>query len=251
MKFIEIPNLPTKLVKLALVDGRISNDIEGVLIKKGIDLIKIKPIKSLYNAISCHPDTSIHHLGNEKIIYAPGINESVLASLANYGFNLIRGNSSLSYSYPGNIQYNVARVGNFAIHNTKYTDRLLLEELEKAGVKVIHVKQGYAKCSVCVVNDKSIITADNGIAKVAYLNNIDVLLIEDDDNIGLPGLNRGFIGGSTGLISRNKLAITGNIFKLKSANKIIKFLKSKNIEIEMLSRHKIIDIGTIIPLFTL
>ena len=50
------------------------------------------------------------------------------------------------------------------------------------GYEIINVKQGYAKCSICVVSDNAIITADKGIAKAAIQNRIDVLEITRLDN---------------------------------------------------------------------
>jgi len=44
---------------------------------------------------------------------------------------------------------------------------------------------------------------DRGIAKVAEKKGIDVLVIEEDA-ILLPGFKNGFIGGSTGLIDKEK-----------------------------------------------
>jgi dihydroorotate dehydrogenase len=109
----------------------------------------------------------MHHLGSEKIIYAPGTNTEFLDALKAYGFRLIEGKTVLSDSYPGNIAYNAARVGNYAIHNFRYTDPLLKDMLEKTGVEFINVKQGYSKCSICIVDQNRIITSDKGIEKAA------------------------------------------------------------------------------------
>ncbi|MCX7922296.1 MAG: hypothetical protein N3B21_09840 [Clostridia bacterium] len=250
MRYISLPNLPRQPVKLAVVDGRISSKVEESLIKHGVNIIKTLKYPLIYDAISQHPDIMLHHVQDKRIIYAPGTSADLLNQLKAYGFELIRGETVLSAKYPGNVAYNVLRIGRLAFHNTKYTDSVLKSELYKIDVEIVDVKQGYSKCAVSIVNENSIITADVGIARTAERKGIDVLLIEPEANILLPGLNNGFIGGSTGLIDENLWAITGSIETLKSAEKIKDFLGKKNIKIAELSDEAIIDIGTILPIIT-
>lgn len=248
MKFIDVPNLPQGRVKLAVVDGRIEKDREEKLCSMGLRLIKTRPCKSVYDAISYHPDIMIHHAAAGKIICAPETNEELVEELINYGFDVLKGQTRLSLKYPGNIAYNVARVGSLAFHNLKYTDAKLRLALEEEGVELVHVNQGYVKCAVSVVDQSSIITSDPGIAKAAEAKGLEVLRIEDEEHILLPGLKNGFIGGSAGLVCKNKWAITGDVCRLKSSRRIYDFLTRKNIDIICLSEGDVIDMGTIIPL---
>jgi len=250
MNYIENPNSPQKPVTLAVVDGRISTDMEQGFTRLGVRLIKTEKYKGIYEAISYHPDIMIHHTGGEQIVYAPGTPSGVLDDLKHAGFHLMAGSTWISSEYPFNIAYNAARVGRFAFHNLKYTDTVLRDELEKMGVELVHVKQGYTKCSISVVDGSSIITSDAGIARVAESRGVEALLIEPEKDILLPGLNYGFIGGSTGLLDKNTWAVTGSIEKLKSAHKIYDYLAAKAIEIVTLSDGQIIDIGSVIPLLT-
>ncbi|MCX7748294.1 MAG: hypothetical protein N2645_15630 [Clostridia bacterium] len=248
MRFIKIPNIPDGPASLAIVDGRISEEIEENLKASGIQLVKTLKYPGLYEAISYHPDIMVHHVANNSIVYAPGTPDGFLKPLSEKGFKMIKGETVLLFRYPNNIAYNVARVGNFAIHNLKYTDPVLLSELSKAGVELIHVKQGYSKCSVSIIDENTIITGDKGIAKAVSQKGIEVLLIDGEENIVLPGLKNGFIGGSTGLIDRKKWAVTGQINTLRSSKKITEFLGRKNIEIVQLSGGEVIDVGSILPL---
>jgi len=75
-------------------------------------------------------------------------------------------------------------------------------------------------------------------------------LIEPDQNIELYGLDYGFIGGSSGLIDKDKWALSGNFEKLKSADLIYDFLKSKSIKIISLTHNNVVDIGSILPVLT-
>jgi hypothetical protein len=250
MNFINVPNLPQNRIKLAVVDGRINNKLKDKFYETGINLILTKIHPNLYSSISYHPDVILHHIYEKNIIYAPGTDTDTLNELNSLGFKLIKGEAELSYKYPGNIAYNVARVGNFAFHNLKYSDTVLKNELSKLGVELIHVSQGYSKCSISIVDANSIITADLGIAKAAEKKHIDVLLIEAGENIVLTGLATGFIGGSTGLFNKTEWAISGNIELLTSYKKIYDFLNLRNIKIISLTDEPIIDIGSIIPLLT-
>lgn len=249
MNYIDVPNIPDNKIALAVVDGRISNALEKGLADKGIQTIKTKAHTSLYPSVSFHPDMFLHHLGGRTIVYAPGTFYGLIEELKKYDFQLVRGTSELAYKYPGNISYNAARVGRFAFHNTKYTDKVLKEYFYKMDVQLVHVNQGYAKCAISVVDEKSLITMDMGIAKIAERHGFDVLFIEEK-NILLPGIDYGFVGGSSGLIDRNKWAISGNVDSLESCGEICSFLSRKGIEIISLSSQQVVDIGSLIPIMT-
>lgn len=248
MKYVKSPNLPQRAVTAAVVDGRINREIEAALARAGIEAVKTEPYPGIYPAISYHPDIMLHPLGEEYMVYAPGTAEGLLEKLRQKGFRLIKGQSELAFSYPENIAYNVCRIGRYAFHNMKYTDPVLQNELERRGVQLVHVKQGYAKCSISVIDESSLITSDAGIAKAAVSRGLEVLLIPPEEGILLYGLDYGFIGGSTGLIGRNRWAVTGNMDSLKSAEKICCFLTARGIEIQSLYDGPVLDIGTLIPI---
>jgi hypothetical protein len=248
MNFVKVPNMPKGPVGLVIIDGRIDSEIENTLVQKGIKVFKTSAHIDVYDAVSHHPDIMIHHLGDEHIVYAPGTCEYLLDKLRKSGFALLKGGTRLGSAYPENVAYNVARVGNVAFHNFKYTDPVLKNELVRRGVELVNVKQGYSKCSISIVDEASIITADKGIAKAAEANGIEVLLIGSEEKIELPGLSCGFIGGCTGLINKNEWAITGDIINLASANNINEFLERRGVKIVPLSKKSVIDVGTIIPL---
>lgn len=247
MNYIKLPNLPEGKVKSILIDGRISKKIADSLMKMEITPIMTEGLPDMYEAVSHHTDIMLHHVGSNRIVHASGISSKILEKLSNLGFQMIEGQTVLSAKYPGNIAYNAARVGNFIIHNLKYTDKILIKELENEGVEFIDVKQGYSKCSVCVVDKDAILTSDKGIGEAASKKGIDVLLIEPDENIVLPGLNMGFIGGCTGKIARDKMVVTGDLTKLKSFVDIVRFANSHGVKIISLSDEKPVDVGSIIP----
>lgn len=248
MNHIQMPNLPQDKVRLAVIDGRAGVDIQHELERLGVQVLRTCRHTGLYDAVSYHPDMVMHHIGGSRIVFAPDTSREFLIGLKKYGFSLIEGRTSLSNIYPGDIAYNVARVGRFALHNLRYTDPVLLKELEAEGVELVDVKQGYSKCSICVVDNNSIITSDKGIAKIAERKGIEVLLAQQDENILLPGLDRGFIGGCTGLVDKKTMAVAGNIESLKSCSRVKEYLSKKGVAIVSLGNGRIVDVGSIIPL---
>lgn len=244
--FLIDPNLPKGKVSLVVVDGRIPKEIERAFFELNIRIIKTERILT-YDAISYHPDIMMHHLGEEKIIVAPNISEKVVYNLENEGFKIIPGKKEVKEKYPEDVYYNVARVGNLAICNIKYTDDILLEEFYKQGVKIIDVKQGYSKCSISIVNENTIITSDKGIYKKVTKEGINCLLIKPG-YVVLEGLNFGFIGGATGLIGKDNLAFYGSLDYHPEGDSIKNFLSKYNIKWQYLYEGPLLDFGTIVPL---
>ncbi len=153
--------------------------------------------------------------------------------------------SKLGAAYPDDIRYNACSTGKYFIHNLKYTDSRLLQEAEAAGLKLINVPQGYAKCSIAVVSEDTIITYDKGIAKIAE-KEMDVLLIEEG-HIELWGYNTGFIGGCSGLDPiHNELIFNGDLSQHPDYLKIREFVKAHGVKIKDFKGRPLTDIGSVI-----
>ncbi|TDT61051.1 DUF6873 family GME fold protein [Fonticella tunisiensis] len=245
--FIKEPNLPEGKASLCVVDGRIPLSMEKNLKNRNIRLIKTERMSGVYDAISCHPDIMLHHLGGDEIVVAPNIPERIVYNLEDEGFKIITGAREVGCKYPFDVPYNAARFGRFVVCNTKYTDEVLLEKFLERGLHIIDVKQGYAKCSLCVVSSDSIITSDRGVHNILIKNEIKSLLITPG-GIDLFGLNYGFIGGASGCISGDSIAFYGNIKMHPDYDAIEKFLKNSGKNPINLNENTPVDLGTLIPL---
>ncbi|MGF7399940.1 hypothetical protein PQ744_05910 [Thermoanaerobacterium thermosaccharolyticum] len=245
--FFKYPYLPDRKVQAVVIDGR-QKEIAESLNRLGIKTILTEKYDALYDAISFHPDILMHNAGDGDIIVAPDIDENFVAKLKDLNLNVNFGQNRLSRNYPGNIAYNVARLGDYAFHNLKYTDPILRRVLEEKGVKFVNVRQGYTKCNIAIVDEYSFITSDEGIFKTAVKEGFECLLIEQGD-IRLDGFEYGFIGGASGLIDRDVFCIAGDLRYHRSHKKIIDFLKYKNKEVFFLTFGEVRDIGSIIPLY--
>ena len=223
MKFVEESFITNERLSLAIVDKRITIDMENKLKNYDINIIKTPSCDDTYNAIKHHPDISVCKLDVNNIVVAPNVYDYYNDILSNYNFNVIKGN---------------------------YTDNIILEYLDKFNIKKINVKQGYCKCSICIVDENSIITSDEGIHKEVIKYGIDSLLIEKG-YIDLFDLDYGFIGGCSGLISKDTLSFFGDIKKHPDYNRILEFVNKKNKKIISLSNEKLLDLGSLIPLCTI
>ncbi|MHB1393816.1 MAG: DUF6873 family GME fold protein [Clostridia bacterium] len=247
MSFLRIPFIPDSDVNLAVVDYRISAEIEASLTSFGIELIKTVRCPELYEAVDGHPDMQMLHIGGNRIVLAPNVFEGMAPIFKKKGFAVTKGATWLVRNYPGNIAYNVLRMGNFAFHNTKYTDAEIVKELELEKVELIHVSQGYTKCSTCIVDARTIITSDLKLSRIVEKYGIESLLIKPG-GIELKNLNYGFIGGASGLLSEKHIAFTGSLEVLEDRSKVNGFLNNKGFEVTILCEEKPVDYGSIIPL---
>ncbi len=240
------PFIPKGKADILIVDGR-AKDIIKNLKNLNIQVISTIKCENLYDAISYHPDIVLHPLNHNTLIVAPNVYYYYKKILKSTGINVLQGEKRLEKQYPHNIAYNVARISKYAIHNFKYTDEKLKFYLQKEGLTFINVKQGYSKCSTAVINDEAAITSDVSIYKALKKTNVDMLLIQQGF-IDLPGLNYGFIGGATGLLSPKEILFTGQYKDHPDKLKINNFLKKHGLAPKFISNKKIIDLGSIIPL---
>lgn len=247
MQFIKLPNLPHNKVKVVIVDYKTDSKTIKTLKELNIDVIKSCRCNGLNSAVDGHPDMQIHHLEDNKFICSPGCYDYYLNALKQYSAILYKGSIRLTGNYPYDIAYNVASVGNFVFCNKKYTDFNIYDYNINIGKKIIDIKQGYSKCSICIVSNSAIITSDKSIAVIAKENKIDVLLI-NEGHIELKPYNYGFIGGCSGLLSPSLLAFNGNIRKHPDYMQIKNFCVKYNVKTFSLSEDKLYDIGTIMPI---
>lgn len=249
MGFIKQALFPQHCVSLMAVDARMETDMKNTLNSCGIKLIEIPPCQELDEPVAGHADMQILHIRDNILVCHPDLPATVYEILREYGFEIFTGETVLKKDYPGDIAYNVAIVGNVAFHNAKYTDRVIAGLLSRLNIRLVHVNQGYTKCSVLPVSPRSIITDDPSIEKAAREEGFDVLKIPPQKNIKLPGYSYGFIGGAAGFISDNMLAFAGNINLLDSRDEIKDFLSRHNISWVNLGRNGIFDYGSLIPLY--
>lgn len=247
IKNIDNPNCPTGTVTQVLIGETYRNLFNSFFENKQIEPIYVPDNPSVDESLKGHVDLSVFHAGNEALFISRSIKNADFVTKIN-------NNCDISYvfgqksTYPEDCNLNIAYNGSYLIFNIKTADKNIVSYLTKLDIaNTVHVKQGYTKCSVCFVDDKSIITGDPGIAKACRNKGMDVLLI-DDSFIKLDHFNKGFIGGSSFKPSQNELAFTGTIPDHKARNEIEEFLENKKIKAVYMREQTIIDVGGIIPI---
>lgn len=230
---------------MIIIDSKMRNIEKEKLKSLGYELYEISPNPNLYFEISSHVD-----------IHCTKINNFFIGDKNLKFDNIIYGNSNLKNKYPFDVPYNICIIGNFAIHNFKYTDSKILEILENEQFTKININQGYSKCSIAVIDEKSVIVTDKSIAKILKEYNFDVLLLPETitQNIHLYKNNNleysnmhGFIGGCISKID-NHIFISGDLTKIDSDGNIRNFIERKDLKIIDFPEFDIIDYGGILKI---
>ena len=219
--------------------------IKNHLKQNGHNLIEIRKTSAVYAAVSTHADIYLCSLKNGIVIAAEQqqyIEERLLQNKLPFSV----GSSRLSCKYPGNILFNAAQVGGYLVHNINYTDQVILHKAREAGLKLLHVKQGYTKCSLAVVDDDSVITSDRGIAAVLTEYGLNVLLISTG-HVRLEGFPYGFIGGATGRV-QDEIIFNGDLSSHPDFLKIVEFIEQRELRPVYFKEYPLEDIGSVIQL---
>lgn len=243
------PFISKKRSNLAIVDGRASDEIIKNLNSLGLKTIKTIKCEGVDESIAYHPDIVMHPINYKTLIIAPEVFDYYREELREYDLKLIQGETSLGKEYPKDIAYNVARIGNLALHNTKYTDPLVKHYLAKENIELINVRQGYTKCSLAVMGEDIGITSDWAIYNKLKQLGYKILMIRAG-SIELEGQAYGFIGGTSGNLDKNKTFLSGSIDQHPNREEILNFIGENRVELEILSREKIRDLGTIMTFNT-
>lgn len=239
-RYIETPNLPQGRVTLVGVGAY--PQITEALEKEGISTLSFSS-NILPAETARHTDMLLCHIGGYRVFAVPSINTGKLTAA---GFSVYQADE-ISAVYPDDVKVNAAVGCGYYIYNPETIDTNLNEELILNGFIGIPVKQGYSKCSVCFVTEKAIITEDPSIYRALQKTSCDTLLISQGD-IFLSEKHYGFFGGSSGKISKDTLAVTGELKYHRDGDRIIQFCKAHGVKIKELIKGRLIDIGGIIPL---
>lgn len=249
LNFISKPNLPSSRVGELIIGTRYRSLLENALNRLGIEVLSCPDNNRLSNEVRGHVDLSIVHLGGKSLVIDSMLADSsplFVKMLTNRGLELL---TAEQQNADRNItEYSLCSclLGKHFIHSLKNTDKTVLSNLDEH-TNIINVRQGYSKCSVCIVDDNSIITSDSGIARALRTAGISTLEITPG-YIYLKGYSYGFIGGSAFKISNNQLAFTGSLKFHPDCCRIERYLESKNIEPVYLNNEPIFDVGSAILL---
>ena len=244
-KFIEKANLPQNDIKHCVISED-AKDTAQFLNKLGIETLFVEKSLNLDDEVSTHTDLLFSYCGKKRAVIAP--NQANLSAIVKkLGCRVEVAEFEPFSPYPDDILLNSAIINETIICKTDKTSKHLLQFAENNNFNILNSKQGYSKCSICIVNENAIITEDNGIVRLLKNSQINVLKIEGDF-IKLSESHSGFLGGASGKIGKNKIFFNGNLEEHPSYQEIINFLDLYNVKPFYDKSYKLTDIGSIIPI---
>lgn len=242
---IKTPHLLKGRVRHLIIGEKYEKLLKNAAIEYNFELICLENNRYCDERLSGHTDLAAVHIGGNELVCRQYLrNTEAHRHLNSLGVNVEFIDNCLSPEYPDDASLNFCVVGGKVLMNPKTADGQTVKRLTNTP---IYCKQGYTKCSVCVVDENSIITEDKGVALCARNAGLEVLEIPSC-GIVLDGYPNGFIGGASFKIAPDILAFTGAISDTYIMNEIETFLSARNIKAVYLNDTPAIDIGSAIPI---
>jgi len=216
------------------ISGEISETVYKNLSKYADNIIKLPPFGLLPPPVASHADMLMYRLRDSLLIHRRYYEAH--ADLFS-GISVTLTNEVISDRYPHDILLNALNLNGTVYGKSDYISELIKSD----AVKTVDIRQGYARCSVCKVSDRAVITADRGIAERV---SADVLLIRAG-HISLNGYGYGFIGGASVTIG-GKLLFFGDVTRHPDYTGIVRFAKTHDTEIISLSDEILYDYGSMV-----
>lgn len=239
--FITKPLLPENDVTLCAV-SQDAEDIIEELQGMGVRVLRVMRSADLPEPLASHADLLVLPLGGDLVAVSADQDE-LIAGLELESFRVIRV-GGLGREYPRDCRLNVLPLGNRLIGNR----RAIAEELLSAGpYETVHVNQGYTRCSSVLIDEDTVLTDDQSIGKTV-LNFAKYSIIMKQNEVILKGYDHGFIGGSCGKLSAEKIAFAGRIPDSSFGRSLRRALSERGVSLEELGNSPLTDIGGIVPL---
>ncbi len=242
-RFLKSPNIPNGKVTTVFAT------IDDNALKTLFDNLSVKVVNVIENTlldtpVSRHADILANYVG--KSIFLADKNQAELCKFIknNGGKSIIIEN--IKSPYPDDCLLNFADIGDYIICNKSILTKEIVDLLPNK--QIVDVKQGYSKCSVCIVKHNTIITDDISIYNaVSHYDNVKSLLIEKG-SVHIDKYGYGFIGGCCGLIGKDLLLFNGDLSKHTDFDKIKSFLYDNGVNYIDIKGKTLTDIGSIIPI---
>jgi hypothetical protein len=194
--------------------------------------------------IMSHVDLSVF-VANDFIVVHKNVYEKIKTQLMSHynitwiNKHLIQGQSTLGIKYPEDIPFNAVLLKNHFFHKIAKTEEEILKRLP---YRIVNTNQGYTRCSTLKIDEQSVITEDQGLARLYTANGYDVLLIQKG-YVELPGFSYGFFGGAGGRI-KDDIVFNGSLAHHPDEAAIIRFIDQRGLRIKTLHSSTLQDCGS-------
>ena len=222
-------------IRPVLFCGDISKKQEEMLLLLGYDPVRLPPFSLFDERVATHPDMLLFPL-ERSILTHRAYYEEHMAFFESLPFSLTLTDEVISKEYPQDVLFNALPIG-----SSVYGGKTVSANIRSAFLRYVKVKQGYTRCSSCLVGD-GIITQDTGVFKALQKDGVEALLISSG-HIALQGYDTGFIGGASVALSKDTTAFFGRIEDHPDYERISDFAKKQAVKIFSLSNEPLTDCG--------
>ena len=211
------------------------------------EVVELPPFSALDPRVASHPDMLMFafdgKLFTSKAYYgeAGRVIDKIISLTS---LELVLTDDETGNKYPRDIYFNTFAINNAIIGNVEYISKEIKKHASGQSFGFANVKQGYAKCSVCLLDEESAITADKGIAQALSKLGVDVCFIQEGA-IVLEGYSYGFIGGASAVIDK-RVIFFGDIKKHPDSDRILDFINNKGFDVEYPEDVDLTDLGSAI-----
>lgn len=227
-----------------IVKSHEHRELSELLKEKGRELIEISSNKLFPDETASHADMAVFSF-NDGTVVVDASRKELAYELGNMGYDVHITERACNGIYPNDVLLNCFTLKGHLVCNTKYVSSVLLHLAREHGFELLHVNQGYAKCSTLVVGNQTVITDDVSIHNACTSIGAKSLLIEKG-SIYLSDRHYGFIGGASCVID-NEVIFLGQLSTHTSGNEIKQFLDCNGINfVEMNGQLK--DIGGVVSI---
>ena len=247
IKWLKTPHLPTEKVSVMAISEMETELISRLENEYKIAVLQVRPHPMLPSPIASHSDINLFDCGNGSILVLKDSPKETVDNLLEIGANIEFSSGTPAKQYPDDALLDAALFGDSCFLNSKSADEKILSFCEANGKEIINVKQGYTKCSMLLLPNRSIITSDRGIALKARKKQFNVLEIEEG-YVELKGYSCGMFGGCCGMLSSDCVAFAGDLHTHPSCDSIIAFCRDLHIFTEPLDSGNLRDVGGFLPL---
>ena len=226
-------------VPVMLVSGEAAFAISA-LESLGVRVIPTNRNDDIAGPVSWHPDMQFFFFPDGKAVTLLG--NAIPDVLTQAGYPMLFTSKKPDRRYPGDVLCNALYHAGAIYAKLDALDTELLALAYGEALDLVSVRQGYTACSVCVVNDEAVITADTGLAAAFRTRGTDVLEI-NAGHIRLLGYDYGFIGGCCGKLDERTLVFTGRLDSHPDGGRIRRFICHYGLDVLELTTGPLMDIG--------
>ncbi len=236
--------------RLAFIDERAPRDAVAALAMHGFYPITLPPYSALGSAVASHTDMLLFRAHDTLISHADYCEEheaefrQIWELMREGGLGLQLISERAEREYPRDALLNALVMNGALFCKTDSVAPAILDYARRAGLRTVHVNQGYPACTVLKLSEKDAVTADRGMARALEGEGIRVALISEG-GIALPPYAHGFIGGAGG-VADDTLYFVGKIEAHPSYNIIRESAEHAGLSVVSLGGGGLLDVGGIL-----